>query len=166
MKTTETFLSITLNLGIYFHRHETPLWLGSCSFWKSTSLQHEVFGLGPPHFKHTFREHRVVGRSGFMSVSQLFKPQLFTDNLLSIQLFILRQRPAPSQAHKNQTSADCERLTPTLSHQGKYIYSPFQVLLSSRGELIIQTPSLLQSPHQWRNCIGQNLNNKKNDLLL
>lgn len=28
--------------------------------------------------------------------NQLFKPQLFTDNLLTIQLFILRQRPSPS----------------------------------------------------------------------
>ena len=32
---------------------------------------------------------------------QLFKPRLFTDNLLTIQLFILRQRPSPSHKHMN-----------------------------------------------------------------
>lgn len=34
--------------------------------------------------------------------NQLFKPQLFTDNLLTVQLFILRQRPTPS--HKQMKS--------------------------------------------------------------
>lgn len=83
------------------------------SFYKSCHLQcfyckHWAFGPGL-HLIHTFprcrqsqRVLRLLGWSGFYEHKQLFKPRLFTDNLLTIQLFILRQRPSPS--HKQMKS--------------------------------------------------------------
>lgn len=58
--------------------------------------------------------------------NQLFKPRLFTDNLLTIQLFILRQRPSAS--HKQMKSNKAPRRLKdtesplTLYYEDKYIY--------------------------------------------
>lgn len=64
-----------------------------------------------------------------MSNKQLFKPRLFTDNLLTIQLFILRQRPSPSHKQLKSNKAlltndteDCKRHTLTSYHKAKYIH--------------------------------------------
>lgn len=50
----------------------------------------------PRRRQQSQRALRPVGSPGFMSNNQLFKPRLFTDNLLTVQLFILRPRPGAS----------------------------------------------------------------------
>lgn len=77
------------------------------------------------------RDLRLAGWSGVMSITQLFKPWLFTDNLLTIQLFILRQRPSPSHTQMKSNKAllpndtvETERHSPlTLCCKDKYICS-------------------------------------------
>lgn len=102
-------------MKLFFTTLYSPTSATEHSWWdRSTNLpsarfyyKHWTFGPGL-YLKHTFRE---VGRAGESSDcwvewiyehKQLFKPRLFTDNLLTIQLFILRQRPSPS--HKQMKS--------------------------------------------------------------
>lgn len=113
----------TFTVGSH-HKAHLPVFSLQCTFGRGHRL------------KRTFGDVRGAGES-FDSAwtvriyehKQLFKPRLFTDNLLTIQLFILRQRPSPSHKLMKSNKAlltndteDCKRHTLTLYHKTKYIH--------------------------------------------
>ena len=86
----------TLDVGSFYHSHLRT------SLLKTHHLD-QVSISNTPSETSAETESPQTARLGWIyEHKQLFKPRLFTDNLLNIQLFILRQRPSPS--HKQMKS--------------------------------------------------------------
>lgn len=96
-----------------------------------------IFGKGL-HLKSSEPKSPQAAR-GFMSRTQLFKPRLFTDILLTIQLFILRQRPSPShrqmQSNKAPRSLNDWVHWLKLCYNDTHVYCP-QVILMLSNEYV------------------------------